>query len=270
MYYKPGKGISVLGILICIAVAIIASLIGGLTYVYASWFIPFIYVNFLLTLGYGFILGFAMDYAFKFGKVRGFAYQKGLAIIAGLIGLYVAWAIFVAVVTEASSPFEMLTKPLEVWTFIRLINVTGLWTIVGDSPVTGGFLWMVWIIEALMIVGVTFVKADESRPFCETSNQWMKETVLKPYLHISNIAVFRTELEQKNYATLRDLPRDRADTHHAKFTLYKSPQLNDYYLLAENVVIIVDKDGKTEFTSSVFIPYLKIDAAFAKELIAKG
>jgi len=57
LYYQPDSKAPPLGIAICLFLAVAVGLIGGLIYAYASWYIPFIYIQVFLTAGFGFLIG---------------------------------------------------------------------------------------------------------------------------------------------------------------------------------------------------------------------
>jgi len=269
LYYQPDSKAPPLGIAICLFLAIAVGLIGGLIYAYASWYIPFIYIQVILTAAFGFLIGFVMDWGFKWGKVRGFWNQKILALIAALIAFYCAWAIWEALVLE-QSPFSLLLQPVAVWQTSRLFNTLGLWSISGDTPVTGTLLYVFWALEAAIIIGVAFFKADESRPFSVAGNNWAKETKLFSRLPMAEPTQFKNALEAKNYDELLALERGDESTHHTKLIMYDCEGSDDYFLHVQLVVFEANNDGKMEAKPYDVTKFIRLEPEIAKQLLAAG
>lgn len=59
-------------------------------YSYAIVWIPIVYINFLLTLGFGAAIGFLIVRAAKAGRIRSSSVPALIGLISGLAGLYVA------------------------------------------------------------------------------------------------------------------------------------------------------------------------------------
>lgn len=267
LYYQPEDKAPVQGILICLVFAIAAGVIGGLVYALAAYYIPFIYISVLLAAGYGFLLGKTMDFGFKIGKIRGFKFQKILAVIGGLIGLYCTWAIWLGVVTETGF-FSMILKPLEVWQMVSLINVLGLWSLSDGDPITGTFLWICWLIEAIVIVGVAIYVASEDRPFSVAGDNWAEEHVLLARQPLANPAAYVADLERKEYKELLAMPRGNSTTHHTLLTMYDCKGCDDYFLHTQSILMEVDDDGKVEPVAYDVTKYIKVDPQAARELMA--
>lgn len=269
LYYTPVNKAPIPGIAICIVLAILVGLIGGLIYAYASWYIPFIYIKVFLAGGYGFLVGYVMDWGFKWGKIRGFWNQKILAILAGIIALYCAWAIWEALVLE-QSPFSLLLNPGLVWDTSRLFNQLGLWSIAGDTPVTGLMLDAFWGIEALIILGVSFFQASEVRPFSVEGNNWAEETKLSIRQPIGEPEQFKNALEAKNYEALLALENGESGTHHTKLFMYDCEGSDDYFLHVQLVIFEANDEGKMEGKPYDVVRYIRIEPETAKQLLAAG
>ncbi len=269
LYYQPDSKAPPLGIAICLFLAIAIGLIGGLIYAYASWYNPFVYIQIIITGGFGLLIGFTMDWGFKWGKVRGFMNQKLLALLAALIAFYCAWAIWEALVLE-QSPFSLLLHPVQVWKTSRIFNMLGLWSIAGDTPVTGILLYVFWALEAAIIIGVAFFKADESRPFSVAGNNWAKETKLFSRLPMADPTAFKKALEEKNYDALLALERGDEATNHTKLIMYDCEGSDDYFLHAQLVVFEPNDDGKMEAKPYDVTKFIRLEPEIAQQLLAAG
>src|SRR5215475_2687035 len=63
----------------------------GIAYSYLIKWIPFIYLNFLITLGYGFGFGFVTLYCMKSGKVRNVLVAMLTGLAVGGLAWYFSW-----------------------------------------------------------------------------------------------------------------------------------------------------------------------------------
>ncbi|MBK7885414.1 MAG: hypothetical protein IPJ81_17720 [Chitinophagaceae bacterium] len=73
-------------------------------------------------------------------------------------------------------------KPATLLEYIQDINAIGTWSI-KTFTVSGTFLTVIWIIEALMITGIPLFMSylAAKKPFCEIGNVWFKEKILPPF-----------------------------------------------------------------------------------------
>lgn len=162
-------------------IAAAAAAAAGWIYAYAIFYIPFIYIAFLLTLGFGFALAFSNLHVFRFARVRNETVFQIASLTAVVVGFYMHWAAWVALLIrswgEQITGLEAAIQPVALWETIWEINSVGAWTLF-DVEFTGGLLWLIWAVEAAMIFGVAlrighglFVDV----PFCEQCESWCKK-----------------------------------------------------------------------------------------------
>ena len=88
-YYKPSGKFSPISFVYLLLVCAIAMPILGTIYAYATWYIPIIYVNFLITFGFGVSISFAVSLlVIRLGKVRNYGLSALFAIIASFVSNY--------------------------------------------------------------------------------------------------------------------------------------------------------------------------------------
>ena len=172
-YRHSGKfNAPALGLAVGAAVAVGVPL--GLAYAYAVRWIPFIYINFFVTLGYGFAFGWLTTRILKAGHVRNTMLAALSGLAAGLIALYCEWSGHIHVVFEDAPWF---LRPDEVVRGVKLLYESGSWTF-HNQAVTGIPLAIVWLIEAGIIVGLAAAMPFGSvgdTPYCEQSKCWLDE-----------------------------------------------------------------------------------------------
>jgi len=278
-YYVPSGKFSPASIIYFLLLSFIAFPILGLLYAYCIWYIPFIYINFLIAAGVGFVAGLLTNaIVIGKGKVRNVLIAVIFGILAGFITLYFHWAVWVDLVINAGESygnstigittsnikifdvFALVLQPGVLFEYIGKINEFGTWGIKG-STVSGGFLTAIWIIELLIIVGisilVSFPKAQQ--PFCERSNSWFEEIDLDAFEYIENTDEVTKQLENKNSELIENIKiSQNPESDHSIFTLYTST-FDESYLTIENKKAKVEKDGKISFDGDEFIEYIAIN-----------
>ncbi len=288
-YYRPSGRFSPLSFVFFVIVALTLLPLLGLLYAYGIWYIPLIYVNFLLTAGFGFGVGLALSMiVVNIGKVRNPILALGFGLLGGLVALYLHWAVWVDLVINAGESygsdtvgitvsnieifqvFSLAVNPGILFELIGQINEVGTWGLRG-ATVSGVFLSIVWAIEAVVVLGFSaylpFVAAK--KPFSEEKNQWMDERQLPAFNFIYHKDQMISALEQASTDIFNELTRVEDPTaSHSIFTLYPS-DTGHSYLTIENKMLRADKEGKAEFDSDEFVRYITVNPEQIKALLAK-
>jgi len=173
--YKPSGHYSPVTFLFVPAAAVIAAGAAWLYVLLLAW-IPFIVLNFMLTLGFAFVLAVITRFALRTGKCRNTKVGALLGLLIGLAGLIAAhyWA-YAAAVSVAPGPVAFLD-------YVQWRASTG-WQIGGRAgssssgggiPVTGVFFYAIWMIEAaILLIGGWLGGVDGATvPFCEDCGLW--------------------------------------------------------------------------------------------------
>ena len=285
-YYKPSNKMPLAGVLALLAGGVIAALVLALVYIYAVWYIPFVYINFFLCLGFGLVLGGILALLARLGKLRSPGAVGALALLVGLVAVYLEWGVFMTLLfnsestgtgadADTSTSFslslfaDIITHPGAMWLAIQKINETGTWSLKGSTP-SGVFLAVIWVIEAVIILGGAWLlaKAQATEPFSEASNEWAdEETLAHPLTFAQDVATTRTALESGQLHHLTPHTSAETDAPFARLKLHSAP--NDHncrYLTLENVTTTVDKKGKASQSTTTVVQHLAISPADFQEL----
>ena len=157
-FYKPSGKFSPSFILFFLLVSLIAFPLLGLIYAYCIWYIPFIYINFFITLGFGFLVALCVNkVVIRKGKVRNPFLALFIGFFAGIVALYFHWSVWIDLVINAAESygsdrigvtvsnieflqvFSLIFQPSTVFEYIGMVNEFGTWGIRG-STVSGVFL----------------------------------------------------------------------------------------------------------------------------------
>lgn len=275
LYYVPsGKFDAQRTIL---ATLVLLLLIPLLSFIYnmVSTFIPIIYFNVLIAIGYGFLLGYGLRFVANFGKVRNTYLLLGIGLLVALLAIFTYWKAFVAYVfadftVSLSNYVSALLGtflPISFWSAINEINLYGTWGIglSAENTVNGAFLWVIWIVEMVIIGGIPLylLWTREIHPYSEEQQTYYDRYTLER--GFGSIYAARQTLEKLStapLATLAETPEGRAALY-SMVSVYYLPGTKFGYLDVDQVSI-GEKD-KTEV--STIIDNLQINAADAKQIL---
>ena len=177
VYRHSGK-FNAFGVCAPLAVAALLGWPLGLAYGHATRSIPFVFINVLLPVGYGFVFGAMTIWLLRKGRVRNLGVAAVIAVLVGTIAVYFEWNGFLhALVPEP----PLLFLPDEIGDGIAYLYEHGSWSIGrgrGTTHVAGFPLALVWLAEALLIIGFTLavsVRFVRDTPYCEDSQCWFDE-----------------------------------------------------------------------------------------------
>ena len=279
-YYTPSGKFSPLSfILFAILSLVIIPFLGAL-YTYAIWYIPLIYINFLVTGAFAIIIGILLKFiVIRFGKVRNVKLGLIFGFVGGTLALYSHWVVWadliinsgevigngrIGVISSSTNLDELLIiaqNPKLLFELMSEVSKSGSWSIFGFT-VSGILLWIVWIIEAVVIYLGAIITGyhDPKAPFCERSNKWFKETELNPMSFIMSKLDLVQELEQgsdKILSTMRlhDVVMD--NTSYSQFTVFSS-DFDEYYLSVSNMNKTIDSKGEVNYEEDEVIQHIEI------------
>ncbi len=287
-YYQPSGRFSPSSFLYFILSSAIVIPILALAYTYLIWYIPFFYINFFITAGFGFGVGIAISHlAVKIGKVRNSTLALVFGLLGGLIALYFSWAIWVDLVfnigesygnsrigittsnIEFLQVFGLILQPDTLFSFISEINKTGTWGIRG-SAVSGTILTIIWVIEFLivLILSIIFPYIKAKTPFCEEDNKWFNEEDLPAFNFIKNPKEMVVNLENSNQNSFINLQHTTKanEESHSIFSLYSSKK-GENFLSIENRQAKTNDKGEIEFDGDEFVEYISISSELRNQLL---
>jgi hypothetical protein len=263
--YRHSGKFTFQGLLLPIAAAAVVGYPLGLAYAFLVRWIPIVYINLLITVGYGFAFGWLTMRLLKTGKVRNTALATTCGALAGLIGVYWNWNGHVHVLFESSPWFF---RPDQIARAMGYLYAHGSWTIghggSGGDTVTGIPLAIVWVAEAGVIVGFSaFVPYNfaANTPFCEKSGCWLDQSknidTLETLEQPDQIALLKSGSLQP---VLDAKPRPAGAPLFTRLTLKRATVPTSFCTLrVQKVTLKADKKGKvTEvvkaYTGDLILP----------------
>jgi hypothetical protein len=291
MYYKPSGKISVLSILICSLAVLLGTILIGIIYTYAVWYIPLIYINFLLTIGSGFALFILISFLTHRFKSRSKLFDMAISVIASVLLVYVNWVIWVDLVLNSGETYgidnqigitvsgssisgvlELFLNPKEVLNYANIINGYGTWGIKGGT-VSGTFLWIIWIIEAAILFGFTpfMTLFKEAEPFCEIENEWAeKKEVNHTFKFVANGDELKRDLENNKFEPVLNLEiKEDTGLDHMKMYIYYAKASALFYLSIKNFTGKLDKENKVSYSEKFIVENIEIPQEVGLKLLTK-
>lgn len=278
LYYKPSGKIPVKGVFISLITAFVITVILSIIYIALQWFIPFIYLNFFIAAGLGFGLGGGVFIAIGAGKIRNAKYEFVLAVLCGILAWYCQWSLFVSLMSESEgsmgggmwvrSSFNLtgfsyiFTHPNILFQSMLSLNDAGTFSL-KHNIVSGTLLWVVWVIESLIIIGLPMLFALSGRsttPFSEQNGQWMEERDMEGKLKIvTDPEQIIRHLNTGNLISLKDYPpADDLSDDYSSLRIYESPGDPVSYISVINFSHKPDKNGELKKKSKTVIEYLRV------------
>jgi hypothetical protein len=233
----------------------------GFAYAYVMKWLPSVLLRIFGTAAYGLVFGFLITVLMKRGKVRNTPVAGLCGAVAGLLALFLAWNGHVHAVFKGAPIFSSLG---DVLTGMSYLYGHGSWGLRGTGNVTGVVLAIVWVVEALIIVGLSALLPFSNildTPFCEKNQCWLNEEKKIDTLDAFNDPEQQAAFKRGDLGPLvQARPRNPNSAVFARLTLKHSPRCDVFCTVRiENVTLKKDKDGntgesKTELTRNLVLP----------------
>ncbi|MES1240398.1 MAG: hypothetical protein ABUT39_02160 [Acidobacteriota bacterium] len=217
LYYKHSGNYTASGVLLSLGGGAAATVVLSFVYAYVILYCPFIYINFFATLFYGGAVGFVGTTLLKRQKVRNTRMAVVVGLALGLFALYAQWVVWIFALLGRSNIERSLPvlafDPAVLWSVILEVNEVGAWELKGSAP-TGGMLWAIWGLEALLIGGAavfTALSLMDDEPYCESCNSWCTAESNVAELQTCDPDELKRRMELKDFGYLERLGGRAAD-----------------------------------------------------------
>lgn len=281
-YYRHSGSVSGGGLVLGTIAASIGVAIAAAIYAAAVLYIPLAgVITFVLAAGFGSVAGFIVGHALQFGKLRNDKIAFLVASVLALEALYVSWASWTTLLLWRSdveaSFLPLLESPALLWSVVRELNGVGAWSVGGFSP-TGGLLWALWGLEALIILGLaTLVPLGIlTLPFCERCERWSKlDEDIARFADTdsdsdSDSDSLKSSVEGGAVEFLSSLGKPSVkDTTWLRADLHRCPSCDDLHTLTLSRVTVTNDKGERKENAQSILQHLllpKTAAAALREL----
>lgn len=250
-----------LGLVFATALAIPCSFV----YAYAVRYIPLVFLNFLVSFGYVFVIALV----YKLGERMGHNRNRALSFLGALLGcsicLYLAWAAFLTVLLGKMQIgfWQLVSNPQMMWTWIEILVKNG-WFTIGSSKetVSGAFYAVLLIVEALCYFWIFLAVGmlEKDAVYCERCNKWLESKLLPIFIDIR----LEPDMVRTSESGMVDwLPRLASvlpfPVNDSYITLHTTAcdSCTDIYLLtAKKLLVSKNKEGNVETKESLLLQNL--------------
>ena len=214
LYYHPSGVAPPKGIFIALLAGIPLAAVCGIGYSKAISTIPFVYLDILLTVLFGVLLGVIAKAFIRTGKIRNIPFGIVFGLLLAITGIYAKWSYWsvsdvfyseeLGQIHNSPGFMDAVMHPVITWNMMQLVNKIGAFSL-HDIPFEGTLLWIVWISEAGIILFFTtaFSLRQVKLPFSETGNSWMDALISPRFLNAGiSMKELRGQLELRNYTSL--------------------------------------------------------------------
>lgn len=229
----------------------------SIVYSFITWYSPIVYLNLIVTIFTGAILGAATYPLVKYGKIRSYQHEILFLIVTWFFFLWSGWAVHLTMVNNISetggTSFNLsiylfyLAHPLSMLQDIKILATMGLFEIMG-VPINGLLAYFVWLLEAaiLLIAGFKFNKKWSVMPFSELDNLWGKKQKLKTKLALHRgVGKFADALKSQDITVFNNAPTTtEQNMEYTDMVLFTFPRDEASYLAFYNKTVETDNKGK--------------------------
>ncbi|MCA9575845.1 MAG: hypothetical protein R3B40_06215 [Polyangiales bacterium] len=273
-HYKAPQTIAPLGIVFGGVAALLGAFVLAPIYALAIAYIPIVYLNALLTAGFGGLTGFGVVMALRAGHFQNAALSYVLGFGALLFAYWMHWIAWVAVLEwRADMPVEVLPLllPPVLMEIVGLVYEQGTWSVRSSDPVSGGVLGLVWAIEALIFFGAGFVGivgVVGSGTYCERCRAWCDVVGTRLLAHDDSGTLPDAVNQRQDWAALvRAEPEPGAAMYHT-VEVSQCPRCRETSTLTLSTVTIShDSKGNEQRNTKVDADRVFISAADAARLL---
>ncbi|MCP4378258.1 MAG: hypothetical protein GY794_19040 [bacterium] len=267
LFYRHSGQFGPVGILLMSGLGVVGGIVLGAVYGALIYWIPFIYANFLGTLCVGFAAGAAVYLGAVMGRVRNPMLCGLIGVIAGCAAIWGAWVAWIYVLSSDGGTGAILLDMGVLWETMMVVGEEGVWGIGrnSSSPVRGFWLYLVWIIEAVVILGVAGLTAGallSGKAFCERCSCWLKNETKLPRLSPPPDEHALDGLADGDVSGILVLGHGPKEGVCIEVKLQGCRTCDEIYLADVSLVVeSLDKKGKTETNTTSLVTNLRLSAS---------
>lgn len=277
LYYQHSGQFPLSSLIFTLGAGLMGAAVLAAAYSYLILYIPIGgYISFLLTFGLAIALGWLLARAMRWANVRNKIIVTAMAVVIGLFAVYASWVVWLYAMLQRAgvvvSVLDIIAYPAASWELILALNDEGAWSLSNFTP-TGIVLWLIWLAEAVIIVGGTilFARRALADPFCEECSRWTTRTDAVARTATGDADQLVQSLERHDMGHFETLgPRDEEQPVWLRADLHTCPTCRKFNTLSVSACAIkVDGKGNTSVEAKEFVRQLIIspeEAQYVREL----
>jgi hypothetical protein len=281
MYYEHSGKYSIGGAIYALVVGSVIMCFCAFLYAYIILYCPLVYINAIVVLGFGVLVGYTCAALLKRKKVRNDGLAVALTLVLTSVAYYYGWVAWVwalarradTAIAPISTFFVLLFNPAALWEAIVAINGAGAWSI-SKSVITGWQLWTVWGIELGLIFGLSLYSAYQTmdeEPFCETCEEWGTKKGRVVEAVATDLTEFKRRMEAKDFKYLEEAGAPKPETaEFQRIDVFSCAKCGSFHTLDSSQIKVKIESGKRKEQSTATLHHLLLTASEADALTKLG
>lgn len=288
--YRPSGAFSPLFVVYLILAMAVSA---GLAFLYELllYWVPFIYITFLITLGFGFAVAMSASLVINFGHVRNMVIGLiiGLSLSCGAVAAkyWFQYERYISLVadelietgkSEKESKAELRAALKREISFKDHIDgrVAIGWNIGragAGAPITGVFVYLIWVIEfgIVVVIALALSRHSVNQPYSETLHKWASEEQVVMTLPIDNDEMIERIKQARSIDELLQIPVPKSDETN-RFGIYtvnsvEGAEMEDAYLSVKISTITIDDKGEEQKSEESLVDFAILKAAQRTQLL---
>ncbi|GAB3516688.1 hypothetical protein [Emticicia fontis] len=278
--YQPSGKVSPLFYVIGALFLFIGLPILSAIYTLLHWYVPFIILHSLFTIGYAVVLANIIEKVIDIGKVRNKKIANYFAFFAGVFAMYFIWASYVTKIVDErvgagifniNDYLHSILNPGAIPQVMSFLYSVGAWSI-KSLTVKGFFLAAIWFLEALIIIVLPWITGtyQAEEPFSEESNSWFeKHKTTSRISRPENLEGFLEALKNGDSSVLKSLEYDSSGSlEYYQITSFTHAGETTGYINFSNVKASYDDKGKESLHATDLIKNVRVSLADLKSIVS--
>lgn len=244
--YRHSGRFTLLGVIVALLAGCIVGILVGYLYAWGIPRIPEAKLACIATMAFGAGVGAATAMVMIGLKVRNTKVAALTGLGSATVAWYCSWAFWVAnvlhqFVHKEVSSFLLMQRPGVLWILAKMINQNGTWGMSENSPTNGTELWIIWFLEAVVVLGLAAVTSAglvNRKPFCESCNRWCSAAEKLCLSPVEDVRQFKQQLEVHDLSFLAKLAAGSVKATHLQAQLYSCPGCGELNTLTVKQIFI--------------------------------
>jgi hypothetical protein len=265
IYYTESGIAPLINIFFCFVISCVVIVPISYFYSLLITYMPFIYLNLVIVILYGYTISLIVNTFSRFFKIRNKKKTIALTLLVGLVAIYEQWISYLYIITsedvtlffDIKTYFGMLLRPDYLFFEIIELNKFGAWELF-SILFKGSTLWIIWVLEILMTLFASYfgIINTKNPPFSENDNNWYKKHTLdSDFEPIKLKNNFIEEYEKNPFIAICSLGKSDF-TRYSKIYIYSSASETRNLISIENVLVTEKGSGKKEFNEILAPHYI--------------
>lgn len=260
--YTPSGVVPIGGALATVAGSLPAAVIFAFVYALVVRWIPFVYLNFLATLAFGFGMGMCVTVLSSLGKIRSPLFVRFAWLLTLVVGYYCYWAMSIWLHGGFGLGLRVF-QPRAVMLFAEALFRNGSWSLFG-AVISGWVLVGFWVAEVALVGWIAYLTAlaNVDQPFCENCNEWTETEKGVALYQATGAEPEWDNIRSGEFHALTQIPLLAASLpEYVRLDVNACPKCTgSNFLCIQHVKTTVDKDGDESTQETALIANMTLTA----------